>query len=366
VAPVRYRTVTIDEGPNTGTYFVQGQGATPLDVLLRNRSLPLPFVALVPTVMTASYGAMALTLSSTDETTASKLVISGTAAASFFSSVPFTAFGTSPWFSLPGVPRGTKAGDILETYATQYNAPTNSYVVQQVVDGLRVIQIAPDIQSAHPWQFSVQPVPFARLRFGTKNDYTSLRVVLQAWLDAKPNQPLFFENFNRLVNPLLVNTNATAAQVATAKKELLKLYDLLSSDEAATDKTNVTLTLDSIITTFTVESVGAVDTLIKSFAEKGSDRANDLLLQGQFSTFFNLGPDSASYAGALQAAVVGVAMNDLPVRKYNRPETQNAQLIASTQSPDFEFSAASVNETTGAAQPNPTADYGEPSSYGKK
>lgn len=365
VAATKFKVVVVEDGPNKGTYVVQSQGATPLDVLLQ-RALPTPFTGLLVTVMTATFGAMSLTLSSVDTTTNSSLAISGTAAPLFFGTVPFEVVGSSPWFLLPNVPRGCQAGDVLETYATRYNAPSGVFIVQQVVNNLRVLQIAPDIQSAQSWQFSVQPVPFARLRFGTKNDYTSLRLTLISWLAERANQPLFFENFNRLVNPLLVSTSPTAAQVKAAKQELEKLYQLLTAQEAVVDKANPTLALDHIITTFTVESVNAVDTLLKSFVEKGSDRANDLLLQGSFSEFFNLSADGSSYAGALQTAVRDVAMNDLPVRRYNRAETQNAQLVASTQSPDFEYSAASVNEVLPGAQVNPPTDYGEPSTYGKK
>ena len=49
------------------------------------------------------------------------------------------------------------------------------------------------------------------------------------------------------------------------------------------------------------ENVPQVDTLISSFVEKGSDKAVDVLLTGQFSVFFGLTEAGASYAGAFQS-----------------------------------------------------------------
>ena len=84
-----------------------------------------------------------------------------------------------------------------------------------------------------------------------------------------------------------------------------------------------------------------------------------------FSAFFSLTADGASYAGAFQEAARDVARNDLPVRRFNRPETQSARVISQTQSPDFEYTAASVSESLQEEPVDPPGTFGEPSSFGK-
>jgi hypothetical protein len=366
----KYRVVTITGGPNAGDYFVSGQGDTAIDaILLQNLPQTQQGTTLQPVTITASLGDMYLTLSSLNTTTASALVIAGNAVTLFFSG-PTTVVGSTPWMQLPSLPRGLQAGDILEYYPTDYALPTLSFELVNVVAGLNIIQVGVDkntglgIPSNASWQFSVQPVPFARLRHGIKNDFTAVQTSFELWLSRSVNQPLFFENFSRVVNPLLANQNPTALQVAAAYNMLQSLFVFLTAAAATAQSQDPSQALDSIVQTYTVEPIPAVDTLIQSFAQKGSDRANDLLLQGQFSTFFNLTAEEASYAGAFQSATRAVAMNDLPVRKINRPETQNSQLLTSAASPDFEFTGSDLNEAIPGAPVDPPTDFGEPSTFG--
>lgn len=369
----KYQVVTIGSpSPSSGTYFVQGQGDTAIDVLLLG-SLPQARSVTSPTsdplTVSAQLGAMYLTLASKNTTTQSALVLQGNAALTFFPTTPYTQLGTSSWFALPSLPRGLQPGDVLEYYAADYKTPSSSYTIAQVISGLNVVQVAADpvsgfIPDGSSWQFTPQPVPFARLRMGVLNDFVSVQAALTTWLARSANQPLFFENLNGLVNPLLANANPTTAQIAAAVNAVLQLYSYLTIAQATAVLGDPSSSLEAIIATFTVEPVGAIDTLIRSFVEKGSDRATDLLLAGKFSTFFTLTADQASYSGAFQASTRAVAMNDLPVRRMNRPEAQSSQLISQAQSPDFEYTAASVNETIPGAQVNPPTDFGTPSTFG--
>jgi len=369
----KYQVVTIGApSPSSGNYFVQGQGDTAIDVLLINA---LPQVRSItsstssPLTVSAQLGVMYLVIASKNTTTSSALVLQGDAALTFFSASPHTQLGTSSWFALPSIPRGLQPGDVLEYYSTDYKTPSSSYVITQVISGLKVLQVAADpvsgfVPDGSSWQFSPQPVPFARLRMGVMNDFAQVQALLTTWLVSSVNQPLFFENFNRLINPLLANANPTAAQIGVAVNTLLQLYAYLTIVQATAVLGQPSVSLEAIIQTFTVEPIPAIDTLIRSFIEKGSDRATDLLLAGKFSTFFTLTADQASYSGAFQASTRAVAMNDLPVRRINRPEAQSSQLISQAQSPDFEYTAASVNETIPGAQVNPPTDFGTPSNFG--
>lgn len=362
VAGNKYDVVNVIDGPNSGQYFVQSPGPTPLDVVLQ-QTLPLTFQGPVALDMVVSYGKLVLLLKSINKTTESQLLITGSGSILFFSTSSTSTRGFTPWFQLPAIPRGLQAGDILETYATDYKLPSARYAIQGV-NG-KVIQLSPSIPSQTSWQFTVQPPPFGRLRVGTMNDYGAVRLLLQAWLARPENQPLFFTNFNRLVNPLLVNTNPTAVQVGTALNSLKQFYSFLLAVQATASSAPVTQALDAILAEFTVEPVPTVAALLQSFLEKGSARAADLLLAGQFSLFFGLTVDGASYAGAFQEAARAVAMNDLPVRRINRAEAQSGQLIAQMQSPDYEYTAASINEGLQGEQVNPPGNFGEPSNFGK-
>ncbi len=279
----------------------------------------------------------------------------------FYSSV--TQLGTTPWFQLPAIPNGLNSGDIMETYATQYNSPTVSYEIEQVIPGIRVIEISPEIVDGTTWTFTPQPVPFARLRVGIVNDYTLVQGLMQAWLNGVTQQPLYFTNMNAVINPLLTSDNPTAAQVGTATAAVNKLWSFLQGAQAKAMNLPAAQAIDTTLAEYDVEVVSVIDTLIASYTNQGSDRAVDILLSGDFVTFFGLTMDGSSYSGAMQEAARAVAMNDLPVSKVNRPEQQNGVIQSTSVSADPEYPANLANETLGGAQPEVPGTYGQPTSY---
>lgn len=369
----KYQQLVINGGPNNGTYVVAGTGATAIDVLL-SQALPVVRALTSPTTnpltMSASLGDLHVTFTSKNTTTASALSLAGTAASLFFAAVPATAVGTTSWFQLPSIPANLQAGDILAFYPSDYNEPYNAYEILSIIAPLNVIQVDQDsvgsgyIPDGTSWQFSVQPVPFARLHYGTKNDFTLVQSELQTWLDLPENQPTYFTNLNALVNPLLVNATPTAEQVGAAASGIEAIYRFLTTAEATSQSIDPSSSLQGIIPMFTIEPVTAVDTLIASYTAKGSDAAVDTLLSGAFTSFFGLTAETSSYAGAFQAATRAVAANDLPVSKMNRPEAVSGQLISQTTSPDFEYAANGVTEQLQGEQVNPPTDFGKPSNYG--
>jgi hypothetical protein len=363
-----YDVVDIPSGQNLGTYFVQGNGATAIDIILQ-RPLPYPMTAAQGSVdVTANYGEMYLTLSSLNTTTLSAVEVKGTGGALFFASVPFTQLGTTPWFQLPSLPQQLQPGDLLYTYATDYNEPSAIYLITGVETGVGtgVIQLQPEIPDGVSWSFNAQPPPFAQLAYGVQNDYTIVQMQWQAWLEAAPQQPNYFTNFNAVLNPVLVNTAPRAVDIGNAVNFLNELYGLLTTAQATLLEEDPTATIQGISATFTVEPVPAVDTMVTTYTGKGADLAVDTLLSGDFASFFGLTSQTSSYAGAMQAAIQAVAMNDLPIRKINRSIVQTSQIIGTTASPDLEYTANSVTEQLQGDQPNPPAALGSgvPSSYG--
>jgi hypothetical protein len=359
----KYDSVSILSGPNNGTYYISGPGVSPLDVLLVGK-LPV----FIPNFQsTASYGKMHIVFTSKSVATTSAITIAGNSDVLFFSSPPGSAVGTSSWFLLPEMPRGIQAGDLLQYFGSIYNVPDESYEIIGVDTALRLIQLATPFPNGLSVNFSTTiVVPFGRIKTGKLEDYNTFKADVNAWLAGPVNAATFFSDMNRKINPLLVNTSPTAVQVNDALTLLNQLYGVLSLAGAAATAQSVSGTIEEILTLYATltQVVPQVDTLIKSFIEKGSDRAVDLLVSGQFSTFFGLSIDEVSYAGTFQSSARAVAMNDLPVRKFNRSEVTTGRLLGQTQSPDYEFPANGVNEQLQGEQVSPPIDFGTPNNFG--
>lgn len=283
------------------------------------------------------------------------------ATASFTKS--FMQLGTTPWFQLPSIPNGLQAGDVMEVYPTQYNSPSVSYDIAQVIPGINVIEISPEIADGVTWTFTPQPVPFARLRVGIVNDYTAVQALMQAWLNNGVNQPLFFTNLNAVMNPLLTNDTPTPAQLGTAKNAVNSLWAFLQASVATSLNQAPSQAIDTILADYDVEPVSVVDTLLTSYTNQGADRAVDILLSGDFATFFGLSMDGASYSGAMQEATRAVAQNDLPVSKVNRAEQQSGQIQSTAVTADPEYPVNLAAETVGSGAPETPGTYGQPTSY---
>ena len=383
LSPAKYQAVSVVGGLNSGTYGVSGPGATAIDVLLQG---PLPAFTSTTTPTSGPYSMSQVSLcnkrlvfTSKNQTTQSEVYVSNPtsapsrgAVAVFFDSSPASAIGTSPYFQLPSVPNGVQAGDLLEYFGTaSFETPAYTYPILQVYQSLNVVQIGPEeALGTYPlsnvsWTFSLdQPPPFAAVHLGISNDFVQVQAALDAWLALGVNQPLFFTNLGSYINPLLVSSNPTSEQINAAVNYIQSLYQYLTTDAATSLGADPTLTIDGIIPTYTVESVPAVDSLIASYKLQGADAAIDTLLSGDFSGFFNLTSQTASYAGALQASIRSVARNDLPVQKFNRPEATASRFMAQIASPDLEYPANTVNENLQGEAVSPLGEYAEPQGYG--
>lgn len=333
-----WAVVDVAAGPNKGRYVVDGQGTpTPLDILLKDLLVtandPLTLSALEMSVTLATE---TLAFTSADTTTGSAVHISGAGAVLFSSVLDVT--GTTPWFKLPSGSPSPVVGDQLELYSVSYNAPSSEHPIRSVSGGL--IGVSPDVPSVGDWNMGEIPVPFARVRVGHMLDFGTFQGRLNAWLALSINQPTYFSDLNRFINPLLVNVNPTVEQLGSAQNQLLLLQHYLTLSGSLS--TTTSKTIEYALQNLSVSAVGAIDSLIKAYKEKGSERALDLLLEGQFQTFFGLDAEQSSYAGAMQASVRDVMRQDLPVRKTARKDALNARQRASATSPDFEFNRSDI------------------------
>jgi F0F1-type ATP synthase membrane subunit c/vacuolar-type H+-ATPase subunit K len=233
---------------------------------------------------------------------------------------------TSFYFQIPQVAQGVAPGDLLQLFTTDFNTPSSTYTLEGG-EG-RILTLDHPIAGSPTWAFGAGiNVPFARLHAGHVVDFVGFQAGLQAWLAQPEQTAAFFTEFFRHINPLLSNSSPTAVQVHDAVAQLQLLVSGLT-------------VLQGVLQGYVVASESSVDALLRAFKEKGADRAIDLIKGGLFKEFFEVTPQTASYAGDFQQKMRAVVMNDLPVRKDNRADATTARLIASTATPDMEYSTA--------------------------
>jgi hypothetical protein len=285
-------------------------------------------------------------------TTASAIAINATSSglSVLFAAPPPTARGKSPWFQLPQVSHAVDTGDQLETHASNYAAPSSTYAITSVSG--RLIGISPSMPSNESWVFDDQPPPFARIRNGVNLNFSDYKALLDEWLLLTANSSTYYRDLNRLLNPLLHNASPTAEQVGSALNHLSLLLNYLLLD--GTGNIPDLETLEGCIAFYKVDTVGAVDTLIKSFVEKGADRAIDLMLQGRFGDFFGMDVHDTSYSGFMQKSIREIVQKDLPIRSTKRLESNQSRLRSSSASPDYEYS---LSDSDDVGTPDIPADY---------
>lgn len=347
----RWEVVEIATGPIQGVFHVAKQGTSVLDIVTIE-TVPASQDPATRTALlaTGTYGTEHVIINSRARTTASAIAINAASSGLnvLFASPPATARGVSPWFQLPQASHAVDTGDQLETHATDYANPSNVYAITSVSG--RLIGISPSMPSNASWVFDDQPVPFARIRNGVNLNFTEYKTLLDAWLLLSANSTTYYRDLNRLLNPLLHNASPTAEQVGSTLNHLSLLLNYLLIN----DIVDPLETIEGSLLFYKVDTVSAVDTLIKSFVEKGADRAIDLLLQGQFSMFFGMDIHDVSYAGYMQKGIREVVQKDIPVRSTKRLEANQSRLRASSASPDYEYS---LSDSDDVGVPDIPADY---------
>lgn len=338
------RLLQIASGPNAGDFTVASSGPVPFDLFIEGFLPVFKDGFTQPVFFSLSLCEETISISSKNATTASSITVNGFGALVLSSVVPFSGDGTTTWFKLPSPPGDLRAGDFLDLHATDYRTPSDSFAIQLVDKATGIIQLDHPINSKTNWMFGDQAPPFARLRSGRVFDYSVMQTRLTAWASLAANQPAFFIDLNRFLNPLLVNENPTNAQINDAKTRLLSMANTLSVAGAALVEAPEEATLEAALRSYVVEPVPEVDTLFKTFREKGSDRALDLLTEGQFTTFFGLSLDGASYAGDMQEKMRLVARQDLPVRKVDRTDVSSSRQLAEVEDVDYEYSKDDIDD----------------------
>lgn len=358
ITVLRWDAVDVALGLNQGRYYVGSRGVPPtssiLDIyLVAGIPVASDFTDGTAFTFDVVIGEETVVFSSKSNTSlASRIQLTGTGRPLFFSSDPDVQ-GSTPWFILPSATSSAAAGDRLELYAVNYNIPTQTSTVLSV-DGA-IMQIDPSVSFVPlTWAFGQAPPPFAALRVGHQFDYDALSVGCTTWLNRRENLEAYFTELNRQINPILVSKNPTPVQIADAAAALEAQGKFLTNTLAGALGGSVDDTVETSLGKLVVTPVPQIDTLLKTYKEKGSDRALDLLLAGSFDTFFSMTPEESSYAGTMQLALQGVARGDLPVRKGSRASAVQSRLKGTAESPDYEFD---TTDTEGNVKPDVPADF---------
>lgn len=345
VSPQRYDSLLVQAGANSGRYLVAGLGDTPLDVRLQ--------AALRETVVDGGNVTLSVSLqraqvrvTGRSTTDSASLEVTGPGGAFFPAG---RVVGKSRFVRFERTPVGTQPGDMLESYPTDYANPSFVSEVANVELSNKLLELTAPLPFGTSLLFGEKPPPFTRVRARRGFDYGSFQARLVNWLALPVNAARYFPELGRLINPLLTSTNPTSVQVGTVQSYLAPLQEALSVAGEGT--------LEFALREYTAPALSEVDALIRTFREKGSDRALDLLLRGRFQSFFGLTADESSYGGNAQAAMREVARQDLSLRKGNRTEAVQSREISSTTSPDYEFGQDDIEE---GVSPEAPGDFSTP------
>ena len=332
---------------NDGDYTVSYSGAVqpfsiPFELPL-TRSIPFITQGGQAVINNVVLGQERVIFSSTDTTLATRVLVTDgdtgggpnplSAIARFVSAPPLNAVGTTTFFQIPENPKTLEVGDQLEFYELNYATVSQSFIIAALQLADLIIELKTGLATNEPsFTFTTtgQVPPFARIRKVKRDNFDVFSTAAMAWLDSEVNETQFFPNLDRLINPLL-SGNPSIVQINNAK---LALQDMVTS------LNDLSVILDS----YNVSEVTQVNSLIDSFLEKGSDRAVDLLLEGQFSTFFGLSVDGQSYAGDVLAKIKEIQRLDLPVKKVRRADAGHEQILAQWEEPDFEFDQSDISD----------------------
>ena len=326
--------VLADGGPNDGVY-VASKGSGTFSLTLDR---PLPYFAAPggqPVAVSAEVGRYRVRFASTTQSLATFVTLTSSVdgpEALFFTSLPAGSPGTTKYVKLPAMPVGLEEGDTLEIHLTTAVVTSQTCTVLATDTTNKLIEVSPEVTTslASLAMPAGSSPPFARIRKAIFDGFNSLEASLTTWLTGSANQPGYFQELTRLVNPLIANLNPTPSQLNDARVQVALLTSALDS-------------LDTLLASYQAPVVHEVDTLLASFIEKGADKAVDTLLECSFSSFFGLDQQEVSYSGSVQKSIQAISREDLPVRRNNRTGQSN-ELIAAYDDVDFNFDHSDVDD----------------------
>lgn len=239
------------------------------------------------------------------------------------------------------------AGDRLTLRGPAYT--TQHTVVSVTYDGYQ-IEVTPSVNSDLSGHEYIVESEGAIAYSGFISDLTD-------WFNDTLYPSKFEEDIlelERVLNPLLVNRNPSAALIGTARTTTNNLRAVYARPTPSS-----TPRLTEILTDFTTSVVPRIDALLDMLQERGMDRAHDLLLLGEFSEFFGVTKDGSSYGGNLLEKLRSIAQNDVPQGRGQGSGNADDRLSGSYEETDAEYDFSDQDEETGVREIDNIPDLAE-------
>lgn len=340
--------VRITAGVNAGRYVIEKVHATiPFQFQLRD-VLPQYKNFSVGYELDGSVGYEAVTITNADTAVGASISLFDPTGALGVSVLSGPTYGTTKYFKTPQTPTQLGVDDVLDLYLSG-NTVTPAYqrTITELSGNILTLDAAvPTTTTSFTMGgAAVLPTPSAVLRNGRNYDFKSFADRLRAWAASAvfSDLPRVFLDLDRKVTTLLRSDNPSNLECADVEQSINEVLYLLTATSATAGGRDAAKTLEAILSSYYVDRETEADNLLRSYKELGADRALDLLLSCRFSEFFGCSTEELSYSGALQKGVRELAMNDLPISKFDRDT--RSQVYSTAQDTDFEFSSADLNES---------------------
>jgi hypothetical protein len=195
--------------------------------------------------------------------------------------------------------------------------------------------VSPEVSN----EFAVTPVQY-KIQSEGAVEYEAFEDDLADW-NTDVLQPTKFDEdileLERVLNPLLVSKNPSAALVGTARNTASSLETVYTE-------------LSDILAEFEVTAVGRIDALLNMLQERGLDRAHDLLLLGEIEEFFDADKDVASYGGNLLEKMRSIAQNDVPIGRSDDEDHLDTRLTGSEEDVDANLDFSDQDDESGVTE----------------
>ena len=239
------------------------------------------------------------------------------------------------------------------------NAPY--YLVGSLAPDSKQVELA--LGSESPALPTMLPTSSDSLQFAVISaDYVAYYHLVQdinAWLKALAASKYSkdIQELDRVMNPLLVNTNPSQAQINDARN--------YGTQPLAThpDPTKRLLPLlRDALEKFVTRTSPRIDAAIKMLQERGFDRAYNTLMDGDLVSFFGYDKDEAASGAYMLKTMRSLAQNDLAVSKSNNTmDDTSLQSSSTTTNPNYDYSDGDKDENISLIGSAPIVDASDPS-----
>jgi hypothetical protein len=247
-------------------------------------------------------------------------------------------------------------GDYVQLGVAEYKPTLPHYLVGSLSSPTQ-IELALGSESVMPY---IDPLPQQFVIISA--DYIAYYQFVQAmneWRKATEASKYSkdIQELERVMNPLLVNTNPPDSQIRDAE---YALGDLTRPNPAGLWP--LLLQLSAALTKFVTRTSSRIDAAIKMLQERGFDRAYNTLMDGDLVSFFGYDKDDAASGAYMLKTMRSLAQNDLAVSKSNNTmDDTSLQSSSTTTNPNYDYSDGDKDENISLIGSAPIVDASDPS-----